>query len=71
MYKTGSVKNKIVAPDLAAERAKCDFDQNELQVLLMGGPIAFAKTKSNFEKFGKNPALANHLKWYELTPEER
>ena len=37
----------------------------------MGGPIAYAKTKSNFEKFGNNPELANHIRWYEMTPEEK
>ena len=71
MYKTGSIKNKIVAPDLAAERKKCDFDQDELRVLLMGGPVAFAKTKSTYEKFSSDPELVNHIKWYEMTPEEK
>ena len=71
MQQTGSIKNKVVAPILAEERAKCDFDQEELRVLLMGGPIPFAKVKSNFEKFSNDPELANHIRWYEMTPEEK
>jgi hypothetical protein len=34
---TGSVKLKIVAPDLQKERDKCAFDQQELRVMLSGG----------------------------------
>ena len=30
----GSVKNKIVNPDLAEERAKCNFDQEEVYYLI-------------------------------------
>jgi hypothetical protein len=33
----GSVKNKIVHPDLAMERSKANFDTQELQTFLMGG----------------------------------
>lgn len=29
----GSMKNKIVATDLIEERAKCNFDQNELAMI--------------------------------------
>ena len=36
----GSVKNKIVASDLAEERAKCDFDTQEMLVFLNGGQEA-------------------------------
>jgi len=35
--RTGSVKQGIVAPDLLEERAKCAFDQQELQTLMYGG----------------------------------
>ena len=71
MQQTGSIKNKVVAPVLTEERAKCDFDQEELRVLLMGGPTAYAAYRGNFEKFGNNPKLANHITWYEMTPEEK
>ena len=37
MQSTGSIKNKIVAPDLLAEREKCDFDQQEMREFLAGG----------------------------------
>ena len=55
LQKTGSVKNKVVSPDLLAERAKCNFDQEELRVHLMGGPLAFAGLKKSFERFGNDP----------------
>jgi len=33
----GSMKNKIVASELQAERDKCAFDQKELMTYLYGG----------------------------------
>ena len=42
-----------------------------MRVFLAGGSERYTKTKAAYEKFSKNPALRNHLKWYELTPEEK
>jgi acyl-CoA oxidase len=35
----GSVKNQIVASDLQAERANCNFDQEKMRVLVHGGEL--------------------------------
>lgn len=32
----GSVKRNIVNPDIAEERAKCNFDQNEMASFIIG-----------------------------------
>ena len=71
MKTAGSIKNKTVAFELIAERAKCDFDQEELRTCLMGGPVNYSLTKKHFERFSKNPATRNHLNWYDLTPQEK
>ena len=71
MERTGSVKNKIVASDLLAERAKCDFNQEELRILINGGSLNYSLLKKHYERFGANPGTRNHLTWYELTPEEK
>ena len=71
MQSTGSIKNKIVAPDLLAERAKCDFNQQEMREFLAGDKERYESTKREFSRFAQNPALRNHLKWYELDPEEK
>ena len=60
-----------MATDLAAERAKCNFNQKEMSIFLGGGLARYTKTKEVFGKFMANPALRNHLKWYELDPEEK
>ena len=66
----GSVKNKIVASDLLEERKKCAFDQEELKVFLHGGPLVLQK-KLNYLKIISHPELANHHKFYEMTPHEQ
>ena len=42
-----------------------------MSVFLGGGPVRHAKVKEVYGRFMANPALANHLKWYELNPEEK
>ena len=71
MQKTGSIKNKIVAPELLAERAKCDFDQEELRMVLCGGKEPYLERKRLYTLFGNNPALRNHMQFYEMSPEEK
>ena len=61
MDRTGSIKNKIVSPDLAAERANCDFDQEELRTWLTGGPESYAETKRIVERFNNDPRTRNHM----------
>ena len=42
-----------------------------MSVFLGGGPARHSKVKEVYGRFMANPALANHLKWYELNPEEK
>jgi hypothetical protein len=34
-------ENKAVSRDLLDEREKCTFDQNELRIILFGGPVIY------------------------------
>jgi len=66
----GSVRNKIVASEIAQERARCDFDQRELGVILVGGEDTYNWLTTMYDDFGKHPELSNNLKYYEMTGEE-
>jgi acyl-CoA oxidase len=70
MRKTGSVANKFVAPDLEEERAKRDFDADEMQKFLYNGEEAINYNKESFEFFNKD-GIRNDLKFYEMTPYEQ
>jgi hypothetical protein len=37
VLRTGSIKHKIVSPDLQRERDNCAFDQEELRNFVYGG----------------------------------
>ena len=37
----GSIKRKIIAPELLEERAYCNFDQDELAKAFIGGPEVY------------------------------
>ena len=55
LAKTGSVKRDIVSPDLIDERAKCNFDQEELRLFLHGGEAKLNAWKYMFKIFGEDP----------------
>ena len=42
-----------------------------MREFLAGGKERYESTKQAFSRFIHNPALKNHLKWYELDPEEK
>lgn len=67
----GSIKNKIVASDLLAERANCDFNQAALREILYQGPSEIARIDSIVEDFNKDPVLRSSEKFYELTRAEQ
>ena len=69
LAKTGSVKRGTVSPDLLEERAKCNFDQRELGVLLHGGEENL-QAWNQMMKMGDDPELANSLEFYDMTPHE-
>ena len=70
LSKLGSVKRGIVAPDLIEERAKCDFDQDELREFLAGGDVSLAAQKEIYDMFGGDPELRNYLAFNDLNQEE-
>ena len=70
LAKTGSVKRGVVSPDLLAERAKCGFDQEELQKFLHGGSARLEKWRQIVDTFGADEGIRNSVEFYELTPHE-
>ena len=66
----GSVKRGIVNPDLAEERAKCDFDQGELRHFLFGQKlIDFIMSVDDLQV--KHPEIQSGIDYYEKTREEK
>ena len=41
--RTGSIKDKIVAPDLLEERAKSNFNMQDMTIAIQGGPAEYAR----------------------------
>lgn len=66
----GSVKNKIVAPELIEERAKCAFDQQELKIMMMGGKDYYQNKLYLHTLFSSYPETRNHYKFYEMSLHE-
>lgn len=67
----GSIKNKIVATDLLEERAKCNFNMNEMALLLYGGKEELDIVKGWVSEMEGDSILRNNEKWYEMTREEQ
>lgn len=59
-----------MATELVAERARCDFDQQELAVHLAGGQHTYDEMKQVFDDFGKYPETANHFDFYSMNAYE-
>ena len=65
----GSIKRKIVNPDLLEERAKCNFDRDEaFKVLYPEEKIAEFKLFHALVK--KHPYIMSSCKYYDKTREE-
>ena len=67
----GSVKNKIVASELAEERDKLDFNKEEIYHIFESDPTTryvFEKSKNDLEN---DPKLQLSEKYYEMTPQEK
>ena len=69
LAKTGSVKRGVVSPDLLEERAKCNFDKQELRTFVHGGQHRLSAWE-DMMKIGDDPDLANTLEFYDMTPHE-
>jgi len=65
----GSIKNKIVNPDLLDERKNLDFDQTELMNFIHGEGLLKYYEPINEDR-DKYPEMMNHHSWYEMSPEE-
>ena len=62
----GSVKRGIVNPDLAEERAKCDFDKTEIRTFLYGqDTVDYILQLCELVK--KYPELNSSIGYYELS----
>ena len=66
----GSVKHKIVNPDLLDERAKCDFDKQELVDYIIP-----AQTQERIKKFSalieKHPEIKSDFNYFEMSRLEK
>jgi hypothetical protein len=66
----GSIKNKIVAPELQKERDRCNFDQVELAKAFIGGPAVYEDFLRSQKVLYSHKEMANSHKFYEMTREE-
>jgi hypothetical protein len=66
----GSMKLKIVNPDLAEERAKLVFDKQEITDVVLDASVV---ARSNFfaDEIVKHPEYKATEKWYDMTREEQ
>lgn len=66
----GSVKRRIVNPDLLEERAKCNFNQRELCLFLFGQSLVdYIEGVSDF--LNENPQICSSVDYYEKSREEQ
>jgi acyl-CoA oxidase len=70
-YAGGSIKDKITNPDLLEERAKCTFDQREMEVFFFSKEVA-ELTDDLVVECKKHPEMTDlGFEWYDMTREER
>lgn len=65
----GSIKRKIVNPDLQAERDACAFDKNELEQFIWGKKVVNYLTERN-KLFYEDPELQLPSNFTELSRAE-
>ena len=66
----GSIKRKIVNPDLAEERAKCNFDKEQAFLLFYDEETRF-EFDFVFRLIKKYPHAATNPKFYEMSRREK
>ena len=66
----GSIKNKIVNPDLLEERAKKAFDAEELEEFFLGTEY-IDNLQNCIDDLVKYPGLNSDFTWYDLSREEK
>jgi len=67
----GSVKNKVVATELAEERKNLNFDPEEIYSFYNFDPEAKKEAEYHLNNMRKHPEMANSHKWYEMTRAEK
>jgi hypothetical protein len=66
----GSMLKKVIASELVAERANCNFDRRELENILTH-PDEQRRRAQNIKEMEEVPGFANTHKFYEYTENER
>ena len=66
----GSLKRGIVNPDLLEERAKCTFDQQELELFIHGKEMV-SELESMVEFMKTHPELDDDFSFFEMSREEK
>ena len=64
------MKKKVVAPELVAERAKRNFDEQEMYEFFYGDKISRDAHEKFMNIVAKHPELRNNEKFFELNAEE-
>jgi len=67
----GSMRDRRVHSDLQKERDRCNFDQEELYEVFIGGPNAKAKVASWISMLESEPLLGNSHAFYDMSREEQ
>ncbi len=65
----GSIQRGIVNPDLIKERQNCDFNQQELEDLILGPSVK--KNKKMQELFQQHPEFLSDIFYHEMTRDEK
>ena len=67
----GSIERKITATELVEERAKCNFDQSEMESFILNqSPELKAKFARVYDDLENDPVLKSTHEYYEMTREE-
>ena len=66
----GSIKRRIVNPELIRERARCSFDKEEAQKVLFTEDMLWVMETFN-NLIAKHPQIKTSPEYYEMTREEK
>jgi len=67
----GSVKSKIVNPDLIEERNKATFNKEELEQFFANALGQLDRDKEFWADIKDHPDMNSSFKWYDMTKEEK
>ena len=70
MSTQGSIKNKVVAPELVEERARLNFDKNELFKIFESDKVTREMIVKSIHDMENDPELHLSEKYYEMTNKE-